>query len=102
MLLKAFLTDEAIHYQLVPLGVHQQNAAEQAIRTFQNHFIAGRCSVDRDYPIHLWNHLVTPAELTWDLLRSSRIYPELSAHAVQARAILITTELLLDHLDAEF
>jgi hypothetical protein len=80
-ILKTFLTDEAIDYQLVPPGVHRRNAAERAIRTFQNHFIAGLCSVDKDFPIHLWDHLVTQAELTLNLLRSSRINPKLSAHA---------------------
>jgi hypothetical protein len=80
-ILKTFLTDEAIDYQLVPPGVHRRNAAERAIRTFQNHFIAGLCSVDKDFPIHLWDHLVPQAELTLNLLRSSRINPKLSAHA---------------------
>jgi hypothetical protein len=80
-ILKTYLTDEAIDYQLVPPGVHRRNAAERAIRTFQNHFIAGLCSVDKDFPIHLWDHLVTQAEITLNLLRSSRINPKLSAHA---------------------
>jgi hypothetical protein len=79
--LKAFMTDEGIDYQLVPPAVHRRNAAERAIRTFQNHFIAGLCSVDKDFPLHLWDHLLPQAELTLNLLRGSRLNPKLSAWA---------------------
>jgi hypothetical protein len=55
--LKQFMTSEGIDYQLVPPGVHRRNAAEQAIRMFKNHFIAGLCSTDKHFPLHLWVHL---------------------------------------------
>jgi len=55
--------------------------AEQAIRTFKNHFIAGLCSVDKDFPIHLWDRLLPQAELTLNLLRGSRLDPTISAWA---------------------
>jgi hypothetical protein len=29
------------NFQLVPPGIYRRNAAERAIRTFKNHFIAG-------------------------------------------------------------
>jgi hypothetical protein len=80
-ILKRFLTDNDIDYQLVPPGVHRRNAAECAIRTFQNHFIAGLCSVDTDFPLHLWDHLLPQAELTLNLMRGSRLNPTLSAWA---------------------
>ena len=79
--LKAFLRDEAIDFQLVPPGLHRRNAAERAIRTFKNHFIAGLCSVDKDFPLHLWDRLLPQAETTLNLLRGSRINPKLSAYA---------------------
>ena len=79
--LKSFLRDVAIDYQLVPPGIHRRNAAERAIRTFKNHFIAGLCSVDKAFPLHLWDKLLPQAELTLNLLRGSRINPRLSAHA---------------------
>jgi hypothetical protein len=44
-MLKEFMQAQDIDYQLVPPGVHRRNAAERAIRTWQNHFIAGLCSV---------------------------------------------------------
>ena len=79
--LKTFLRDEQIDYQLVPPGIHRRNAAERAIRTFKNHFIAGLCSVDKNFPLRLWDKLLPQAELTLNLLRGSRINPKLSAFA---------------------
>ena len=79
--LKQFLHDADIDFQLVPPGMHRRNAAERAIRTFKNHFIAGLCSVDQNFPLHLWDKLLPQAELTLNLLRGSRINPKLSAHA---------------------
>jgi len=54
-MLKDFVDLESINFQLVTPAVHHRNAAERAIRTFQNHFIAGLCSVDKDFPLHLWD-----------------------------------------------
>ena len=34
------------------------NAAERAIRTFKNHFIAGLASIDNQYPIREWDRLL--------------------------------------------
>ncbi|KAI2511195.1 hypothetical protein MHU86_3160 [Fragilaria crotonensis] len=79
--LKTFLRDKAIDFQLVPPGLHRRNAAECAIRTFKNHFIAGLCSVNKDFPLHLWDHLLPQAETTLNLLRGSHINPKLSAYA---------------------
>jgi hypothetical protein len=61
--------------------VHRRNAAERAIQTFKNHFIAGLCSTDKDFPLHLWDCLLPQALLTLNLLRGSRINPQLSAQA---------------------
>lgn len=80
---KKFLHDSDIDFQLlVPSRLlHRRNAAERAIRTFKNHFIAGLCSVDKNFPLHLWDKMLPQAELTLNLLRGSRINPKLSAHA---------------------
>jgi hypothetical protein len=79
--LKDFLHQENITFQLVPPGVHRANAAERAIRTFKNHFIAGLSSTDSNFPLHLWDRLLPQAVLTLNLLRGSRINPNLSAWA---------------------
>ena len=79
--LKEFLHEEGTEHQLVPPHQHRRNAAERAIRTFKNHFIAGLCSTDPDFPIHLWDRLLPQAEITLNLLRKSRMNPKLSAYA---------------------
>jgi hypothetical protein len=79
--LKRFMTNENIDYQLVPPGVHRRNAAERAIHTLQNHFIASLCSVDKAFPLHLWDRLIPQGEISLNLLRGSRINPKLSAWA---------------------
>ena len=79
-LLKTYMISQGIEYQLTP-DVHRRNAAERAIRTFKNHFVAGLCSLDPDFPLHLWDRLLPQALLTLNLLRASNVNPLLSAHA---------------------
>ena len=78
--LKNFITKEQTQYQLTPPHIHRCNMAERAIRTFKNHFISGLCSVDKNFPLHLWCYLLDQAELTLNMLRTSRINPNLSAY----------------------
>jgi hypothetical protein len=79
--LKNFFTANDIAYQLVPPHCHRRNAAERAIRTFKKHFVAGLSSVDPSFPLHLWDRLLPQAEITLNLLRTSRLHPQLSAAA---------------------
>ena len=79
-LLKSFITATGVDFQLAHPGIHRRNAAERAIRTFKNHFIAGLSSTDRHFPIYLWDKLLQQAILTLNLLRQSRINPKLSAY----------------------
>ena len=82
--LKSFLRDENIDFQLVPLHPPSK-CCQRVIRgTVQNHFIAGLCSVDKNFPLHLWDKLLPQAELTLNLMRGSGINPRLSAHAQMA------------------
>jgi hypothetical protein len=64
----------------VPPHIHRRNAAERAIRTFKNHFIAGLCSAAEDFPSRLWDKLLPQAELTLNLLQASRVNPTISAY----------------------
>jgi hypothetical protein len=79
--LKNFFTVNDIAYQLVPPHFHRRNAAKRAIRTFKEHFVAGLSSVDPSFPMHLWDRLFPQAEITLNLLRTSRLHPQLSAAA---------------------
>ncbi len=80
--LKQAILKHKIQYQLTPPHIHRINAAERAIRTFKNHFTAGLATVDPNFPIKEWDRLIPQAEITLNLLRSSRINPKLSAYAI--------------------
>ena len=79
--LKQYMLDEGVDFQFTPAGIHRRNAAEGAIRTFKNHFIAILCSTDPEFPFQLWDCLLPQALTTLDLLRGSRINPKVSAYA---------------------
>jgi hypothetical protein len=78
-LLKTYLHQQNITFQLAPLYSHRLNAAERAIRSFKEHLIAGLCSTDKSFPMHLWDRLLPQAVITLNMLRTSRINPKLSA-----------------------
>jgi hypothetical protein len=78
-LLKTYLYQQNITFQLVPPYSHRRNAAERAIRSFKDHLIAGLCSIDKSFPMHLWDRLLPQAVITLNMLRTSRINPKLSA-----------------------
>jgi hypothetical protein len=79
--LKIFFTTNDVDYQLVPTHCHRRNAAERSIRTFKEHFVTGLSSVDPSFPLHLCDRLLPQAEITLNLLRTSRLHPQLSAAA---------------------
>jgi len=55
----------------------QMRAAKHAIHTFKNHFIAGLCTTDKNFPLHLWDKVIPQAIMAL----SSCINPKLSAWA---------------------
>jgi hypothetical protein len=79
--LKNFFTTNDVEYQLVPPHCHRHNAAERAIRNVEENFVAGLSSVDPTFPLHFWDRLLSQAEITLNLLRTSRLHPHLSASA---------------------
>jgi hypothetical protein len=81
MALKNLFTVYDIAYQLVPPHCHRRNTAKRAIGTFKEQFVAGLSSVDPSFPMHLWDRLLPHAEITLNLLRTSRLHPQLSAAA---------------------
>jgi hypothetical protein len=79
--LKTFFTINDIAYQLVPPHCHRHNAAERAIRTFKEQFVTGISSVDPAFPLHVWDRRLPQAEITLNLLQTSRLHLQLSAAA---------------------
>jgi hypothetical protein len=67
--LRNYLTKQGIDYQLGPPHIHRRKNAERSIQMFKNHFIAGLCSVDPNFPLKLWDKLLPQATLTLNLLR---------------------------------
>ena len=66
--------------QLVEPHNHCVNAAECAIQTFKNHFIACLSTCDCAFPTALWSHIVQQAQDTLNMLRTSRVHPKVSAY----------------------
>jgi len=76
-----YLRSNHIDHQYVAVHQHRPNAAERAIRTFKNHFIAILCSCDPSFPLHLWDHLLEQATITLNLLRTSSLNNRSSAYS---------------------
>ena len=70
--LKAAFKHYHIDFQKVPPHQHRRNAVEQAIQTWKHHFIAGLSSCDPSFPMGAWDLLIPQANITINLLRSSR------------------------------
>ena len=79
-LFKLFLQSQGIALELTPAHVHRRNAAERAILTWKNHFLAGLTSMNPGFPIQYWSYLLPQSELTLNLLFQSRRNPKLSAY----------------------
>jgi hypothetical protein len=79
--LKNYFMEKEMNYQLVPPHCHRTNAEERSIRTFKEHFKVGLATVDPDFPSNLWDRLLPQAEIILNLLRASRLHPQLSAAA---------------------
>jgi hypothetical protein len=78
-LLKMYLHQQNLTFQLVTPYSHRRNAAERVIRSFKGHLIAGLCSTGKLFPMHLWDRLLPQAVITLNMLRTSRVNPKLSA-----------------------
>ena len=68
--------------QFVEPQEHHVNAAECAVQRFKNHFIAGLCTVNKNFPLQQWDELIPQAQDSLNLLRRVRNNPRLSAYAV--------------------
>jgi len=64
---------------------HQEYTAKtqlnEPFKHGKNHFITGLTIIDSNFPLHLWCRFCPLADLTLNLLRQSRINPNLSAYA---------------------
>merc|ERR1711884_396457 len=77
---KKYMKKHDVRWQLVEPNNNRVNAAERAIQTFKNHFLAGLATVDKTFPLQLWCYLLVQAEMTLNMLRTSRKDPTKSAY----------------------
>jgi hypothetical protein len=63
-LLKTYLHQQNITFKLVPPYSNRRSSAERSIRSFKDHLIAGLCSTDKSFPMHLWDILLPQAVIT--------------------------------------
>jgi hypothetical protein len=79
--LKSAFKKYHVDFERAPPHSHRHNAAERAIQTWKNHFCSGLATCDPKFPLTEWDLLLPQADLTLNLLRSSRRQPRLSAYA---------------------
>jgi hypothetical protein len=77
---------EAIHengcrVEKTPADMHRRNIAEQAIQTYESHFMATMAGISDNFPIHQWHELVPHIVLTLNLLRQAHVAPNITAYA---------------------
>ena len=78
---RRYILSTGATYQLVEPYNHRVNAAERAIRTFKDHFVAGLATVHPSFPLYLWDELLDQAFISLNLLRASRTCPRMSAYS---------------------
>ena len=66
--IKAFLSVQHCDLQLVEPLNHRVNAAERAIQTFKDAFIAALATTDVDFPIQLWDRLTPQVQTCLNLM----------------------------------
>ncbi len=80
--IRKFLTKEECKLQLVEPHSHRVNAAERAIQTFKDAFIAALATTDCDFPLQLWDKLTLQVITCLNLLRASRTDHTKSAYEI--------------------
>jgi len=80
--IKQFLTENECRLQLVEPHNHRVNAAERAIQTFKDAFIAALATTDSDFPLQLWDTITPQVQDTLNMMRASRVDPTKLAYEI--------------------
>ncbi len=78
--IKAFLMEQQCKLQLVEPHNHHLNAAERAIQTFKDAFIAVLATMDSDFPLQLWEKITPQVQNTLNMMTTPRINPAILAY----------------------
>jgi hypothetical protein len=73
--IKKILNKNECKLQLLEPHNHRVNAAERAIQTFKDAFIAALATTDSDFPLQLWDRLMPQVQDTLSMMCTSRINP---------------------------
>ena len=65
---KKAIEKNGMHWELVPVGMHQRNVAEKTTQTFKGHFKSILCGIATNLTLNKWDTLLPQAELTSNLL----------------------------------
>ena len=79
--LNVFMREVNEKFKLVPPYIHRKNSEERSIRNFEEHFIAGLVSTQKDFPLNIWCRLIPHVSLTLKLLQKLYWNPKLSGYA---------------------
>ncbi len=79
---KEAIKAEGLEYELVPKGQHRRNIAERAIQTWKSHTIGILSGVPSNFPLSMWDELLTQIDMQVNLLRFSNIAPKVCAWTV--------------------
>jgi hypothetical protein len=90
---KKYIKSESINTQLIPPHNHRINAAECAIATFKEHFIAALATMNTHCPLQLWDEFLPQVELTLYMLCFFDEIPT-SQPTRRSTAVLISPRLL--------
>ena len=80
--IQKYITSQGTDIQLVNPDDHRINAAERAIQTWKNHYVAGLSTTDHNCPLQLCCQFIAQAQDTLNMLRRFRVNPKLSSYAV--------------------
>ena len=78
---KPAFTKHAVNFLRIYPHNHRQNAAERAIQTWKNHFIAGLSACDPSFPLSEWDQLLPQCDIKLNQIRSYRRQQKLLAYA---------------------
>jgi hypothetical protein len=83
--IKKFLAKEECKLQLFEPHNHRVNAAERAIQTFKDAFIAALTTTNRDFPLQLWNTITPQVINMLNMMHALRVDPTKSAYKILNR-----------------
>ncbi len=78
--IKKFLNKNKCKLQLVEPHNHRVNAAERAIQTFKDAFIAALATTDINFSLQLWDWLTPQVQDTLNMMHTLRINPAILAY----------------------